>query len=225
MSLPPVPPAVPTPPPTAPTPVARRPLGADRVVALVVALASLLTMGWLVATDGAPASGPLADANGDVGVASASPASGGTARMPGHDGAQHATMHDDPAHQPMHPAMHAAEDGVAATVDDPDDADATGTVEAGTTTLVRMHDFSFDLPAVYAAGVHTFEVVNEGQAPHEFALGAVGDHHTHVGQTEWLDAGGTQTLTVELEPGTYEVGCHVPGHYEAGMAATITVVG
>jgi uncharacterized cupredoxin-like copper-binding protein len=98
-------------------------------------------------------------------------------------------------------------------------------VVAGSTTQVAMGEFFYDMPTTFEAGSHTFEVVNDGQTPHEFALGALGDHHAHFGQTDWLDRGDTQSVTVELEAGTYEVACHVPGHYEAGMTTTITVTG
>lgn len=228
---------------TAPSP--RRPLGGDRIVALLVVMLSLPTIAWLVATDDAPAAAlTAADAtSASSGAAAATPARQGGGPTTMSDGADHDAMHDEMAedvdhdamheqvhgdddHQPMHPEMHADGDTTADTDTDTDaGTDASGPTEADATTVVRMNEFSFDMPTTYRAGRHTFEVVNDGAAPHEFALGAVGDHHSHVGQTEWLDGGETATLTVDLEPGTYEVGCHVPGHYEAGMKATITVTG
>ena len=36
-------------------------------------------------------------------------------------------------------------------------------------------------------------------------------------------SGGTQTLTVNLKPGTYKFYCSVPGHRQAGMEGTLTV--
>lgn len=36
-------------------------------------------------------------------------------------------------------------------------------------------------------------------------------------------SGGTQTVTVQLKPGTYTFYCTVPGHREAGMQGTLTV--
>jgi uncharacterized cupredoxin-like copper-binding protein len=186
------------------SPPDRRRLGADRAVALLVILLSLPTLAWQVATDDAvPA--VAADVAGE----------------PGRDqGPMDAAMHADADHTPMHPGMH---DTVTSSGDTEAGSAEGDAVAADSTTVVRMTEFAFDMPATYAAGTHTFEVVNDGVAPHEFALGAVGDHHSHVGQTEWLDGGATERLTVDLEPGTYEVGCHVPGHYEAGMKTTITV--
>jgi len=34
---------------------------------------------------------------------------------------------------------------------------------------------------------------------------------------------GTVTFTVDLEAGTYQLVCNLPGHYEAGMHTVFTV--
>ncbi len=39
-----------------------------------------------------------------------------------------------------------------------------------------------------------------------------------------LPVGATKTIQATLAPGVYELGCFVPGHYEAGMKAALTVV-
>ena len=38
-----------------------------------------------------------------------------------------------------------------------------------------------------------------------------------------INAGHTKSLTVNLPPGTYTIMCNLPGHYVAGMHATIVV--
>jgi nitrite reductase (NO-forming) len=64
------------------------------------------------------------------------------------------------------------------------------------------------------------EVVNAGAIPHDLVL------EDHGVGTPMLDTGETYTFdTAELEPGTYTVICTVPGHREAGMEGTLTVVG
>ena len=86
---------------------------------------------------------------------------------------------------------------------------------------------SFDLddmvvrPASHEVAVGgSVTVVNAGAIPHDLVLeeGGVG--------TPMLDSGEAYTFdTAALEPGTYTVICTVPGHREAGMEGTLTVVG
>jgi uncharacterized cupredoxin-like copper-binding protein len=85
----------------------------------------------------------------------------------------------------------------------------------------------------------TFVVTNEGTVLHEFVLGDEEVQAEH--ETEMEDEGGmtmaedepnaigvepgeTKELTFTFEsPGTTFAGCHVVGHYGAGMKSTITV--
>jgi len=41
---------------------------------------------------------------------------------------------------------------------------------------------------------------------------------------EELTAGTTKMIKVALTPGVYEIGCHIPGHYEGGMKTTLEVI-
>lgn len=85
----------------------------------------------------------------------------------------------------------------------------------------------------------TFVVANIGAIPHEFFLGDEAAQVAHA--QEMLSMAGapmhdeahgvsvapgeTKELTYTFAaPGLYLAGCHVPGHYPAGMKATITVV-
>ena len=38
-----------------------------------------------------------------------------------------------------------------------------------------------------------------------------------------MDAGASEGFTADLAPGTYEIACHIPGHHEVGMKATLVV--
>ena len=83
----------------------------------------------------------------------------------------------------------------------------------------------------------TFVVSNSGLILHEFFVGTEaeqlehaaemasgGSHHGH-GNALSLEAGASDSLTLTFSgPGELLVGCHVPGHYEAGMVATLSVV-
>ena len=71
-----------------------------------------------------------------------------------------------------------------------------------------------------SAGSHTFEVVNEGSATHDFVVERNGQD---VAATETIDPGGRTTLTVDLEPGEYVFYCSVGNHRAQGMEVTVTV--
>lgn len=67
-----------------------------------------------------------------------------------------------------------------------------------------------------SAGAVVFRVHNSGQAEHNFAIEG-------VGATEMIAPGETAELAVDLEPGTYEAICAVPGHADGGMRARLVV--
>lgn len=72
----------------------------------------------------------------------------------------------------------------------------------------------------YAAGEYTFEVVNEGNMPHNFVVERDG---ADVAATEVLQPGQSATLTVALEEGDYVFYCSVGAHRAAGMETPVTV--
>jgi steroid delta-isomerase-like uncharacterized protein len=83
----------------------------------------------------------------------------------------------------------------------------------------------------FTVGVpYTFVVTNAGQVEHEMVI----EHHGDVdkpmeangaeSEAPDIEPGKAKTLTWTFtEPGTYQLGCHVPGHYEAGMVLPIDV--
>ena len=103
---------------------------------------------------------------------------------------------------------------------------------------------SFDVTAGQEV---TFEFTNDGTVDHEAILGSEAeqaDHEADMGgdgssgggmdgmnhdggsaaDAITVAPGDTGTLTKTFDSaGTVILGCHVPGHYEAGMKATITV--
>jgi plastocyanin len=74
----------------------------------------------------------------------------------------------------------------------------------------------------------TFRVSTMGPLTHEFMVGPAADvADDKPGTPEIADIGmmETRSLTYTFDgPGPYAFACHAPGHYEAGMAGTITVV-
>ena len=118
--------------------------------------------------------------------------------------------------------------------DDDDDESAatteptatTGAAEAGGGETVKMSavDFKFEPsdPTV-APGEVTFEVTNDGEAPHNLEVeGPSGEAEL----PEDLQAGDSGDLPVDLsEPGTYKFYCPVGNHEQLGMVGEVTVQG
>lgn len=74
--------------------------------------------------------------------------------------------------------------------------------------------------ATAKAGSVTIDFQNNESIPHDVAVeSSSGDT---VGQTD-LVASGSANTTVDLQPGTYQFFCTVPGHREAGMQGNLTV--
>lgn len=117
-----------------------------------------------------------------------------------------------------------------------DASDATKTVK------VTIGDGLAFEPASLEVGKGTvvaFEVANDSKVDHEFVLGDedVQKNHSDMmssmsehGDMEdepnavMLPPGAEKTIVWRFsEPGTFEFACHVAGHYEAGMAGTVSV--
>ncbi|HET7484583.1 MAG TPA: plastocyanin/azurin family copper-binding protein [Solirubrobacterales bacterium] len=74
--------------------------------------------------------------------------------------------------------------------------------------------------ATAKAGKVTVDFNNPQGLTHDVAIESSSGEE--VGKTE-LIAEGSDSTTVNLEPGTYHFYCTVPGHREAGMEGTLTV--
>ena len=142
---------------------------------------------------------------------------------------------------------------IAAACDDDDDDDDNGTPPEATATApadgdgdgggsvdVALADDFTVTPSVgsIAAGTITFNVTNAGSDIHNFRVirsdlaidalpidaGAVDEGSVDVrGSAADLSGGGTETVEVDLEAGSYVLICNVPGHYLAGMTVAFTV--
>ena len=102
-------------------------------------------------------------------------------------------------------------------------ADSAAAV-SGETAAISLTEFALD-PSELAldAGTFTFEGINDGSVPHSLALEGEG---VRAATPDTAYAPGTsQSFTVDLAPGTYQVYCPVPGHKDAGMSGTVTVSG
>jgi plastocyanin len=85
-----------------------------------------------------------------------------------------------------------------------------------------------DVVTVKAGETITFEVTAMGMRSHEFMVGPAADVAADTaGTPEVADIAMMQTKSLTYTfngPGPFAVACHAPGHYEAGMRGTITVV-
>lgn len=101
-----------------------------------------------------------------------------------------------------------------------------------------------------SAGDVTIDLVNRGTMPHELlvyplapgqvagqrpvgandrvgetsVLGEVEPVCDQPGDVDGIAAGNVGRVTLRLQPGRYEIVCNLPGHYRAGMFATLVVV-
>lgn len=115
-----------------------------------------------------------------------------------------------------------------------DPRDATSTIEVETLDSMA---FSPEVVAVGRGDIVLFVVENTGKLPHEFTIGDEAGQERHAEEmaeagmtghdhpfSVWLAPGETKEIAWEFsEAGELLYGCHVAGHYEAGMVGTITV--
>ena len=96
-------------------------------------------------------------------------------------------------------------------------------------------------PGSAPAGDITFDITNDAEQTHEFVVfktdlaadqlptdengdvDEAGEGVEHVDEVEDIEGGSTQSLTVNLDAGSYVLICNLPGHYGQGMHAGFTV--
>lgn len=130
--------------------------------------------------------------------------------------------------------------GTEFTYGEPGDPAAAGRVIAVVTTDTLR--FEPDDLTIARGETITFRVTNDGFAVHDFTLGDEAAQREHAAMMATLGAdaahmadepnsilipaGETKEITWTFTvAGEVQIGCHQPGHYEAGMRATITVTG
>ena len=137
------------------------------------------------------------------------------------------------------PGRHGIGDGASSQdVGEPaHSAEATRPIE-----ILAGGEMSFDPPTIEVSPgeVVRFVVTNSGEVPHDFTIGdesMQAEHAEAMGHKPGgmphdlpnaisLQPGETKELTWRFgTTGMLEYGCHVPGHYEAGMRGQIRVQG
>jgi hypothetical protein len=91
--------------------------------------------------------------------------------------------------------------------------------EPRTMTVVGT-EMAFEAPDTVPAGRYQVTFRNAGLVPHELAFRhPSGEFLNRIS----IPAHATQEIEVDLEPGTWELGCFEPGHHEAGMHRPLVV--
>jgi uncharacterized cupredoxin-like copper-binding protein len=91
----------------------------------------------------------------------------------------------------------------------------------GTAVTVDASEYALKLPSDHMApGTYTFTMDNVGHATHAIEIQGPG---IDKAKSSTAGPGGKATLTVTLQPGSYEMWCPVGNHKQAGMDTTITV--
>ena len=102
----------------------------------------------------------------------------------------------------------------------------------GSDIAVTLTDMKIDLSqTTFKAGVaYTFTASNQGAAVHEAVIEHSGDvdkplpNGSGVAEIENVDPGTTKSMTFTFPaPGKYQIACHQPGHFEAGMVIQVDV--
>jgi FtsP/CotA-like multicopper oxidase with cupredoxin domain len=102
-------------------------------------------------------------------------------------------------------------------------ADGDGAAAASASFAVSLTEFAIAPDVIHAPAGQalSFDVTNDGSAPHTFAV----DTGSGIEVTRELASGDTQTLPVPaLEAGEYRIYCSVVGHEDLGMVGTLMVM-
>jgi uncharacterized cupredoxin-like copper-binding protein len=92
--------------------------------------------------------------------------------------------------------------------------------QEGQTVNVTMTEYKFEMPTTAKAGKTTFVIKNAGKRVHNFQIKGEGISEKLPVNPKPQQ---TQTLQVELKPGTYAITCPVDFHTQKGMKTTLTV--
>jgi len=91
---------------------------------------------------------------------------------------------------------------------------------AGQKVSVSEVEYKITLPkTTFAPGTYTFEVENKGKILHNLTIKGPGGTEA----TQDISAGGSGSVTVKLERGSYDFYCSIPGHKQQGMEQKVTV--
>ena len=97
--------------------------------------------------------------------------------------------------------------------------EVTGDVSAHKVS-VAMTEYHFTMPSTVRPGLTTFVIKNTGRKEHTFEIKGEGIDQKLSPNPK---PGQTETMKVDLKPGTYTITCPLPFHTMRGMKTTLTV--
>jgi uncharacterized cupredoxin-like copper-binding protein len=103
----------------------------------------------------------------------------------------------------------------------PDGTTASPAPAQTITAEVGLTEYAIQMPVSLAAGPQLFRVTNNGTSVHNLEVEGLGIEETFESN---LSPGETQTMRLDLEPGTYQVYCPVSNHREQGMEMQLSVL-
>jgi len=112
--------------------------------------------------------------------------------------------------------------------------DATRTIEIKTLDRMKYDPASLTLNR---GEIVRLVVTNTGRLRHEATIGSAAEQQAHAAEMKAapdishdspnsviVEPGQTKELIWRFDqPGRFEIGCHIPGHYQAGMIAEVIV--
>lgn len=125
--------------------------------------------------------------------------------------------------------------------DDADDTGHTDTTDADEVVTGSVSEWAVDVDRdEVPAGAVTFTITNDGTVEHEFLVvrtdvpdGSIPVEESGfseedeslvvVNEIPEFAVGTTESLTLDLDAGAYQLVCNLPGHYESGMHTSFMV--
>ncbi len=151
----------------------------------------------------------------------------------------------DPDHDEPEAASEEGHDEAPVSEEEHDEAPDMDDVDFVVDIEMREFEYSCALPTIDQGTTLALRFTNLGDVEHEAVVGSLDQQHDaevemaemaemdaghdevgggHSVPAITLPAGEMQTMIVEFdEPGSLWVGCHVPGHWDAGMRNNFTV--